>query len=414
MRTIRLSPRVQRIHHRSTRSTAWLLACYIAVGFAVSAENARAASGPYSLRVSNEFGQQLSDVGRTKVDVIPPFADPITTHLSCDPSVTQQGNQFVIAVTVQPGPPPTSTGYCDTVGEALLGPLGAGVYQVAVTVLSEAGTTLANLATSFTITTRGAKCNASPFFNDLIASPIAGAEQFHTRFETDPAYRARFGDVVYLSSLIIGNLGSYVILGFPTLQDPVRELAYLQQTGEFKSGAQNGITACFDPPPPDNVQPVVEYHNTILDHYFMTADAGEQAAIDAGKVGPGWVRTNNTFKVVVTPGCASPVEGGFHPVYRFAGVPDIGPNSHFFTVSQDECAIVRDRSDWHWQFEGAPFWATEPSQGACPSSTKVLYRAYNNGKGGTPNHRYSTDVAIINSMVAQGWVNEGVAMCVRP
>jgi hypothetical protein len=34
--------------------------------------------------------------------------------------------------------------------------------------------------------------------------------------------------------------------------------------------------------------------------------------------------------------------------------------------------------------------------------------------GGAANHRYSTDVAIIDAMVAKGWVSEGVTMCVLP
>jgi hypothetical protein len=45
---------------------------------------------------------------------------------------------------------------------------------------------------------------------------------------------------------------------------------------------------------------------------------------------------------------------------------------------------------------------------------QTLYRAYNNGKGGEPNHRYATDHAVIDTMVAQGWVDEGVAICVPP
>ena len=76
------------------------------------------------------------------------------------------------------------------------------------------------------------------------------------------------------------------------------------------------------------------------------------------------------------------------------------------------CAVVRDRKEWGWQFEGAPFWATEPAGGVCPTDLRPLYRAYNNGKGGSPNHRYATDRATIDAMVGQGWIDEGVAMCI--
>ena len=38
---------------------------------------------------------------------------------------------------------------------------------------------------------------------------------------------------------------------------------------------------------------VVEFYNANLDHYFLTADANEAAAIDNGSAGPGWSRTGN-------------------------------------------------------------------------------------------------------------------------
>jgi len=39
----------------------------------------------------------------------------------------------------------------------------------------------------------------------------------------------------------------------------------------------------------------------------------------------------------------------------------------------------------------------------------VLYRLYNNGMGGAPNHRYTTSLATFNTMLAQGWAFEGEA-----
>jgi hypothetical protein len=45
-----------------------------------------------------------------------------------------------------------------------------------------------------------------------------------------------------------------------------------------------------------------------------------------------------------------------------------------------------------------------------------IYRLYNNGPGGAPNHRYTTSDAIRAQMIAQGWIPEGygplgVIMC---
>ncbi|MEP7084209.1 MAG: hypothetical protein ABI854_05680, partial [Betaproteobacteria bacterium] len=41
---------------------------------------------------------------------------------------------------------------------------------------------------------------------------------------------------------------------------------------------------------------VVEFYNTTLNHFFVTADPVERASIDAGGSGPGWTRTGNSFK----------------------------------------------------------------------------------------------------------------------
>ena len=34
---------------------------------------------------------------------------------------------------------------------------------------------------------------------------------------------------------------------------------------------------------------VIEFYNTTLDNYFITADPIEAAAIDSGSAGPGWI-----------------------------------------------------------------------------------------------------------------------------
>ena len=40
---------------------------------------------------------------------------------------------------------------------------------------------------------------------------------------------------------------------------------------------------------------VIEFYNSILKHYFITASAEEAAGIDAGAAGPGWSRTGETW-----------------------------------------------------------------------------------------------------------------------
>src|SRR5438094_9976948 len=62
---------------------------------------------------------------------------------------------------------------------------------------------------------------------------------------------------------------------------------------------------------------VVEFYNSTLDNYFITADPTEAAAVDAGAAGPGWSRTGFNFS-----------SGGPTAVCRFYGSVTPGPNSH--------------------------------------------------------------------------------------
>jgi hypothetical protein len=145
---------------------------------------------------------------------------------------------------------------------------------------------------------------------------------------------------------------------------------------------------------------VVEFYNTNLKHYFVTANTAEQASIDAGGSGPGWTRTGLSFK-----------SNGVSRVCRFYGTPGVGPNSHFYTVDAGECAQVKLDPGWH--FESNDFSSTAPASPAnCPSGTVPVYRAYNNRFAfNDSNHRLTTDVNAYNSTVAQGWIGEGIVMC---
>lgn len=157
---------------------------------------------------------------------------------------------------------------------------------------------------------------------------------------------------------------------------------------------------------------VVEFYNTDLDHYFITADANEAAAIDNGSAGPGWSRTGNSFR-----------SGGNTSVCRFYGSLSPGPNSHFYTVDAAECAGLKQLqastpdTEKRWNFESLDFVSTPPVtggiNGVCPSGTAPVYRAYNNGfaKGIDSNHRITSSLTAIQQVVDRGWINEGVVMC---
>jgi hypothetical protein len=121
------------------------------------------------------------------------------------------------------------------------------------------------------------------------------------------------------------------------------------------------------------VAEVVEFYHPGLDHYFMTANPAEQAAVDSGAVGA-WQRTGNTFPA-----------GGPSPVCRFYGSLSPGPNSHFFTADAAECAGLKllqattPGTQKRWNFESNDFLTTPAVNGGCPSGLLPVYRAYNNG-----------------------------------
>lgn len=153
---------------------------------------------------------------------------------------------------------------------------------------------------------------------------------------------------------------------------------------------------------------VVEFYNTQLDNYFLTANTSEASAIDGGSAGPGWIRTGNTFK-----------SGGSTAVCRFYGSQSPGPNSHFYTPLGAECDRLKQlqttipATEKRWNFESLDFISTVPINGTCASGLLPVYRAYNNGfaRGVDSNHRISTSQAAIQDVTNRGWINEGIVMC---
>ena len=153
---------------------------------------------------------------------------------------------------------------------------------------------------------------------------------------------------------------------------------------------------------------VYEFYNSVLDHYFITADPNEAAAIDGGSAGPGWSRTGNQF-----------ASGGPIAVCRFYGSQSPGPNSHFYTASAQECANLKQlqattpATQKRWNFESNDFLTDVPGAAGCPAQTVPIYRAYNNGfpLKIDSNHRITEFLPSILEVVAKGWINEGIVMC---
>jgi len=163
---------------------------------------------------------------------------------------------------------------------------------------------------------------------------------------------------------------------------------------------------------------VVEFFNSDLGHYFMTADESEAAGIDNGAAGPGWSRTGETWKVWSRPGA------GALPAYRFYAA---GPNSHFFTMVRAEADGLRALEIVQravaqasgvqfsgWQFEGEAYAASPGEEETCALPLVPLFRLYNDRAAlNDSNHRFTKNPSLRQSMLSRGWKDEGVAMCVQ-
>ncbi len=56
-----------------------------------------------------------------------------------------------------------------------------------------------------------------------------------------------------------------------------------------------------------------------------------------------------------------------------------------------------------------------PTAGVCPAGTVPVYRMYNHGQTGAPNHRFTTDFTLYTTFInTQGWDPEGVGFCAPP
>ena len=147
----------------------------------------------------------------------------------------------------------------------------------------------------------------------------------------------------------------------------------------------------------------VEFYNRALNHYFLTANPAEAAALDAGTNVKGWTRTGGQFSVFTDPATACSA------VCRFFGTPGKGPNSHFYTADAAECAKVRTLPAW--TFEEIAFYIPLPVNGTA-AAPRPVYRSYYSDQISDANHRFTVDLtAHVRMTQRRGDVLEGVVMC---
>jgi HYDIN/CFA65/VesB family protein len=189
----------------------------------------------------------------------------------------------------------------------------------------------------------------------------------------------------------VGQRQAMLVVDAPQLAS----LAFLALTGQGQPS-----------PPEAGTLDVVEFHNPPDGQYFITGDAREIALLDAGALGPDWSRTGASFRAWPTDNAPDSAL----PVCRFFGTPGVGPNSHFYTAYERECAIVR--ANPNWIEEGVTFRARLPVLGTCdPGDTTVLRLWKANESVTASRHRYVVDGALAEARQRDGWVLEGPVFC---
>ena len=179
------------------------------------------------------------------------------------------------------------------------------------------------------------------------------------------------------------------------------------------AGATASVTAPGGGPATVNV---VEYHHAAFDHYFITPVAAEIALLDAhAPPFQDWSRTGFSFNAYVNAGAPA----GSVAICRFFNDHFAPKSSHFYAAHGFGCeATIAQFPDWG--LEDDKLFNTmlpDATTGDCPAGTIPVYRMYNQGMGGAPNHRFVTSLAERQKMLDQGFVAEGagpigVGMCV--
>ena len=188
-----------------------------------------------------------------------------------------------------------------------------------------------------------------------------------------------------------GLLGGDALCSNPTGSDYFSQLgAMLVKTREYltPNSQVSGLV------------PVIEFYHAGLNHYFVTALASEIMLLDGGFV-PGWERTGFRFLAYASAG------SGRSPVCRYYLIPEVG-NSHFYSASPSECALVAQQFGSAWVLETSTAYYTalpDVTTGACPTGTQAVYRYF---RPSELNHRFTIEVTVANELKATpGWTPEG-------
>jgi Repeat of unknown function (DUF5648) len=253
-------------------------------------------------------------------------------------------------------------------------------------------------------------CTPSPTANKRVLIVTAGLlalGQINADYVIPNGFLATNG-----GTLNYGDVDSITYAALPT--DGVNALYRDGTTHQNLATNFAGASATVVPGPPTVT--VVEYHHATFDHYFVTPVPAEIALLDAhAPPFQDWSRTGFTFNVYVN-ATAPP---GSVAICRLFNETFAPKSTHFYGPKGGSCDLTLALFPG-WTLEDDKLFNAMLSDmtGACPTGTIPVYRLYNNGMGGAPNHRFVTSLTERQNMVNQGWSPEGngigVETCVPP
>ena len=149
----------------------------------------------------------------------------------------------------------------------------------------------------------------------------------------------------------------------------------------------------------------IEYFHAQIGHYFLTAQADEQFGLD-NQLLPGWVRTGNQFNVWDSQAA------GTSAVFRLFTVKFASKAAHFYTADSVERDGRRTENGGDWTYEKVAYFLKATDTGVCGAGEVPIYRMFNDGQTGAPNHRFTTSLATYQDFTTtKGWLGEGIRFC---
>jgi len=200
------------------------------------------------------------------------------------------------------------------------------------------------------------------------------------------------------------ELGWAEAMGMNTLRVFLHDLLWEQDAKGFQQRLDQFLTICQK----HKIKPMLVLFDSCWD---PAPKLGKQREPKPGVHNSGWVQSPAVAVLqdnAQWPRLKAYAQGtpGVPTVCRFFSAAFAPKSSHFYTNMPYECDLAKTYPAW--TFEGEVFNIPgAAADGTCAPGTVPVYRLYNNGQSGAPNHRYVTVPLVRDQMLAAGWVLEG-------